>query len=598
MPEWRKFLGQFADPLIYLLLAAVVVSLVAWVLEGGEAAPFDAIVIAAIVVANAVLGYVQEARAEQAVAALQRMAAATAGVVRDGREQRIPATEVVPGDILVLAEGDAVAADGRLVEAASLTVAEASLTGESEAVLKDVGSIAEPVGLGDRVNMVFSGTAVVRGRGRAVVTATGMATEMGNIARLLGRTEEQATPLQREVDRIGRMLGIAVIAIAIVVVGAILLTADIRTASDLVSVLLVGVSLAVAAVPEGLPAVLSVVLALGVQRMAQQRAIVKKLSSVETLGSASVICSDKTGTLTKNEMTIEKVVTGSGEVDVTGSGYRPEGELRVDGRPLDDPVLLDEVRAVLTAGSLANDAVLREEDGEWTIQGDPTEAAFLVAEAKVEGLAEARRSRFERVGEVPFTSERKLMSTLHVDLEREAGIAVVTKGAPDVLLARCTHEQLAWRGAAAHAGPPERDPGGRRPPRRPRAAHAGGRLPAASRPRATATGRVGRARARLPRNGRDDRPAAPGGAGGDRRGTCRRRARDHDHRRPSAHRGAYRRRPRHRRRAHPRAHGRRARAAGRRRRPRCGRSPSMRASHPSTSCGSSTRSRRTGSSSR
>ena len=445
VPAWRKFLGQFADPLIYLLLAAVVVSLVAWALEGGESAPYDAIVIAAIVVANAVLGYVQEARAEQAVAALQRMSAATAGVVRDGREERIPAAEVVPGDLLALAEGDAVAADARLVEAASLTVAEASLTGESEAVLKDVDSIAEPVGLGDRVNMVFSGTAVVRGRGRAVVTATAMATEMGTVARLLGRTEAQATPLQREVDRIGRMLGIAVIVIAAVVVGAILLTADLRSASDLVSVLLVGVSLAVAAVPEGLPAVLSVVLALGVQRMAQERAIVKKLSSVETLGSASVICSDKTGTLTKNEMTIEKVVTGSGEVDVTGSGYRPEGELRVDGHPLDDAVLLDEVRAVLAGGSLANDAVLREEDGEWTIQGDPTEAAFLVAEAKVEGLAEMRRARFERVGEVPFSSERKLMSTVHTDLEGEPGVAVVTKGAPDVLLARCTEERLGGR---------------------------------------------------------------------------------------------------------------------------------------------------------
>jgi len=445
VPAWRKFLGQFADPLIYLLLAAVVVSLVAWALEGGKSAPYDAIVISAIVVANAVLGYVQEARAEQAVAALQRMSAATAGVVRDGREERIPATGVVPGDLLALAEGDAVAADARLVEAASLTVAEASLTGESEAVLKDVDSIAEPVGLGDRVNMVFSGTAVVRGRGRAVVTATAMATEMGTVARLLGETEAQATPLQREVDRIGRMLGIAVIVIAAVVVGAILLTADLRSASDLVSVLLIGVSLAVAAVPEGLPAVLSVVLALGVQRMAQERAIVKKLSSVETLGSASVICADKTGTLTKNEMTIEKVVTGSGEVDVTGSGYRPDGELRVDGHPLDDAVLLDEVRAVLAGGSLANDAVLREEEGEWTIQGDPTAAAFLVAEAKVEGLAEMRRARFERVGEVPFSSERKLMSTVHTDLEGEPGVAVVTKGAPDVLLGRCAEERLGGR---------------------------------------------------------------------------------------------------------------------------------------------------------
>ena len=445
VPAWRKLLGQFADPLVYLLLAAVVVSLVAWVLEGREEAPFDAIVISAILVANAVLGYVQEARAEQAVAALQRMAAATAGVLRDGDEVRVPADDVVPGDVLLLAEGDAVAADGRLVEAASLTVAEASLTGESEPVLKDVAPIATPVELGDRINMVFSGTAVARGRGRAIVTATGMATETGNIAALLGRTGEQRTPLQREVDRIGRMLGIAVIAIAVVVVGAILLTADIRTASDLVTVLLIGVALAVAAVPEGLPAVLSVVLALGVQRMAGRRAIVKKLSSVETLGSASVICSDKTGTLTKSEMTIQKIVTGSGEVDVTGSGYRPEGELLANGRPLDDPILLDEIRRVLTAGSLANDAVLREEAGEWKIQGDPTEAAFLVAEAKVEGLAQERRSRFERVGEVPFTSERKLMSTLQSDSAGELGLAVVTKGAPDVLLDRCTEER--FRGA-------------------------------------------------------------------------------------------------------------------------------------------------------
>jgi P-type Ca2+ transporter type 2C len=444
VPAWRKFLGQFADPLIYLLLAAVAVSVVAWLAEGAEGVPYEALVIAVIVVLNAVLGYVQEARAEHAVAALQRMTAAAAGVVRDGREQRVPAADIVPGDVLLLAEGDAVSADARLVEAASLTVAESSLTGESEAVLKDVKSLAEPAGLGDRVNMVFDGTAVTRGRGRAIVTATGMATEMGNVARLLGRTEQQRTPLQREIDRIGRMLGIAVIGIAAVVITAILLMSDIQSASDVVSVLLVGVSLAVAAVPEGLPAVLSVVLALGVQRMARRHAIVKKLSSVETLGSASVICSDKTGTLTKNEMTIEKVVTASGEVDVAGSGYRPDGEVRVDGRPLDeDPVLLDEVRAVLVGGSLANDAVLRQEGGEWTIQGDPTEAAFLVAEAKIAGLHEARESRFERRAEIPFTSERKLMSTLEVDLEGELGVAVVTKGAPDVLLARCTMERAA-----------------------------------------------------------------------------------------------------------------------------------------------------------
>jgi magnesium-transporting ATPase (P-type) len=447
MAGWRRFLGQFADTLIYLLLTAVVVSVVAWAVEGAEGVPYEAVVILAIVVLNAVLGYVQEARAEQAVAALQRMTAPTAGVVRDGREGRIPAAEVVPGDVLVLAEGDAVSADARLVDAASLTVAEASLTGESEPVLKDAAALAAPAGVGDRVNMVFNGTAVTRGRGRAVVTATGMATEMGTVARLLGSTEERRTPLQREVDEIGRALGIAVVAIAVVVIGAIFLTSNVDSLSDVVDVLFVGVSLAVAAVPEGLPAILSVVLALGVQRMAQRNAIVKRLSSVETLGSASVVCSDKTGTLTRNEMTIEKIVTSSGDVDVTGSGYRPEGELRAGGRLLEEGPLLDEVRAVLAGGSFANDAVLQEQDGEWTVQGDPTEAAFLVAEKKVAGLHEARDARFERLGEVPFTSERKLMSTVGSDAAGAFGFgfAVVTKGAPDVLLARCTEERAAGR---------------------------------------------------------------------------------------------------------------------------------------------------------
>ncbi len=452
VPAWRKLLDQARDPLVYLLVAAVVVSFVAWLLEGAQGVPFEVVVIGLIIVANAVLGYVQEARAEEAVAALQRMAAATAGVVRDGREQRIPRSDVVAGDLLVLAEGDAVAADARLIEAASLKVAEASLTGESEPVLKDAATLTEPAALGDRLDMVHSGTAVASGRGRAVVTATGMDTEVGHIARLLGETEEERTPLQREVDLVGRTLGIAVIGIAVVVVAGILLTSDIRTAADVVDVLLVGVSLAVAAVPEGLPAVLSVVLALGVQSMARQRAIVKKLSSVETLGSASVVCSDKTGTLTKNEMTVVTVVTGSGESEVTGTGYHPEGSVVVgpadvgaavgeDG-DVDAGVVEGEVRRVLAGGSLANDAVLGEVHGVWTVQGDPTEAAFLVAEAKL-GLTEARQARFERVGEVPFTSERKLMSALEADAEREGRIAVVTKGAPDVLLGRCTHEEVA-----------------------------------------------------------------------------------------------------------------------------------------------------------
>ncbi len=443
VPAWRRLAAQFADPLVYLLIAAVAVSLAAWAADGAEGIPFDAVVITVIVVLNAALGFLQEAKAERAVAALGRMAAAEATILRDGRPERIPAVAVVPGDVLVLAEGDAVAADARLVQAASLTVAEAALTGESEPVLKDAGAACEPATpVGDRTNMVFAGTAVTRGRGRAVVTATGMATEVGAIAGLLGRTPERDTPLQREVARIGRALGVAVLVITVVVVAAIAMTSEIRTAADLVAILLVGVSLAVAAVPEGLPAVLSVVLALGVQRMARHRAIVRRLASVETLGSASVICTDKTGTLTRNEMTITVVRTASGEAQVTGTGYRPEGGIRSGGEAVPEGVLLDEVRALLGAGSLANDAALREEDGEWTISGDPTEAAFLVAEAKVPGLSRARAARFARVGEVPFTSERKLMSTLQTDADR-GGVTMVTKGAPDVLLARCTAELVA-----------------------------------------------------------------------------------------------------------------------------------------------------------
>ncbi len=446
VPTWRRLLDQVRDPLVYLLLVAVVVSFVAWLLEGGHGWPFDSIVIVVIVVLNAVLGFVQESRAEQAVAALRSMTTAAAGVLRQGEVVRIPSPEVVVGDVLVLEEGDAVAADARLVEVANLRVAEASLTGESEAVLKDGATLAAPAAGGDRLDMVFSGTAVVQGAGRAIVTATGMATQMGHVAELLEATVEEPTPLEREIARVGRMLGIAVVGIAVVVMGTILVTSDIRGAEDLVAVLLLGVSLAVAAVPEGLPAILTMVLALGVQRLARHRAIVKKLSSVETLGSASAICSDKTGTLTRNEMTIMRVVTASGEATLTGTGYRPTGSVEVDGIALDDPEfpfphIREEVTAVLVGGCLANNAVLREVDGAWQVQGDPTEGAFLVAERKLGGH-ERRLERFRRVGHVPFTSQRKLMSTLEVDYESAGHVRVVTKGAPDVLLARCTHERV------------------------------------------------------------------------------------------------------------------------------------------------------------
>jgi magnesium-transporting ATPase (P-type) len=440
VPVWRKVLAQFQDPLIYLLLLAVAISVAAWVAEGADGWPVDALVILAIVVLNAVLGYVQQAKAEDAVAALQTMTASMASVIRDGDRVQVPASEVVTGDVLVLGEGDSVAADARLVATATLTVAEAALTGESQPQLKDAATLREPAPLAERLDMVYAGTAVTQGTGRAVVTTTGMGTEMGRIAGLLEATPEEPTPLQREIAWVGRMLGAAVVVIAVVVAGAVLLTNRVDSADDALTVLLLAVSLAVAAVPEGLPAILTVVLSIGVRRMAAHKAIVKKLSSVETLGSASVICSDKTGTLTKNEMTIERVVTPSGETHVTGVGYRPDGRVEHDGAELTDPALRWENVVVLGGGSLAGNAVLRGDGDEWSIQGDPTEAAFLVAERKL-GATQAVAGRFTRVAEVPFTSERKLMSSLEADAERGGRIAVVTKGAPDVLLGRCTHIQ-------------------------------------------------------------------------------------------------------------------------------------------------------------
>ena len=443
VPAWRRLLAQFRDPLTYLLIGAVVIALAAWVIEGRHGWPVDALVISAVLLLNAILGYVEEAKARDAVAALARMTAVTSSVVRDGRTVRIPSTELVVGDLLLLAEGDAVGADARLVQAAALRVQEASLTGESEAVEKDAAAVLPAdAPLGDRINMVFKGTAVAQGTGRAIVTATGMASQMGAIAQMLDETVEAPTPLQRELARVGRALGIAVVVIALVVVGAILLLSDIRTASDVMTVLLLGVSLAVAAVPEGLTAILSVVLALGVQRMAARKAIVKQLSSVETLGSASVICSDKTGTLTRSEMTVQRVVTASGTSSVSGVGYAPEGRVEHQGQPLAGGPALHEAIVVLGGGALASNADLYPDaGGGWQVQGDPTEVAFLVAERKL-GTAERRRARFERIAEIPFTSERKLMSSIERDNEHGGQRVVVTKGAPDVLIARCTRVRV------------------------------------------------------------------------------------------------------------------------------------------------------------
>jgi magnesium-transporting ATPase (P-type) len=439
---WRRALSHFQDPLVYLLLAAIVVALAAWAVEGAHGWPTDAIVIMAVVLVNAALGAFQEAKAANAVAALARMTQASSAVIRDGRQARIPSAQLVRGDLLVLGEGDAVGADARLLQALSLRVQEASLTGESQAVLKDVATLAQPAALGDQLGMVFKGTAVVEGAGRAVVTATGMDTQVGQIAHLLEATAEQPTPLQVELAGVGRMLAGAVVVIAVVVVSTILLLSEIRGAGDVIAVLLLGVALAVAAVPEGLPAILSLVLAMGVQRMARHNAVVKKLSSVETLGCASVICSDKTGTLTRSEMTIERVVTASGHVQVSGVGYEPVGRFERDGALLQPGPLHSEQIVVLSGGSLAGNADLRQAaGGRWEIHGDPTEAAFLVAEHKL-GATQRRKQRFERIGELPFTSERKMMSTVVVDHEQADAVVVIVKGAPDVLLERCSRARV------------------------------------------------------------------------------------------------------------------------------------------------------------
>jgi Ca2+-transporting ATPase len=445
-PAWRRFLGHFKDPLVYLLGAAVLISLLAWAMQGGGW-PVDAIVIALVILANGVLGFVQEGKAQDAVAALSTLTAPTASVLRDARLMRVAGAGLVAGDILVLAEGDAVAADARLVAATSLRVDEASLTGESAPVLKHAAVLAQPTPLGERSNMVFMGTNVVQGAGRAIVTACAMGTEMGAIAAMLGATAQQATPLEREVGRVGRMLGLAVIVIAVIVVATALLMAEVRSAADILRVLLLGVSLAVAAVPEGLPAILSVVLALGVQRMAGRHAIVKNLASVETLGAACVIAADKTGTLTRAQMTIERMITASGETRLTGVGYAPLGRVERDGSALGAGALLQEAIAMLGGGSLAGDAQLHQAAGVWTPHGDPTEVAFLVAEHKL-GTAARRARRFTRIGEVSFTSERKFMSVLARDGEHGDACVLVAKGAPDVLLARCNRERV---GLQVHA---------------------------------------------------------------------------------------------------------------------------------------------------
>ena len=469
VPKWKKFLAQFKDPLVYLLLAATGISLIAWFIEkanaapgagGGEILPFDAIVIVLILIVNAVLGYIQESKAEEAVEALSQMTAPQTNVLRDGKIARINTVDVVPGDVVMLGEGDSIPADGRLLAAASLRVAEASLTGESVPVGKNVDTLAEAKALGDRANMVFNGTSVTQGTGRAIVTSTGMRTQVGKIADLLQATDDDDSPLQKEMNYVSKILGIAVCIIAAVVLVALALTEGFNDIHDVIDSLLLSVSLAVAAVPEGLAAILTVVLALGVRRMAEHHAIVKKLHSVETLGSASVICSDKTGTLTRNEMTVERVVTPSGEVQLTGTGYAPEGRMIAisDAGLTSTPSLAQEAAqleavATLAVGALANDGELRENTGAgdgsaasditWEAVGDPTEVSLIVAARKVK--ADRKYANYTRIGEIPFTSDRKRMAVVAQDNADAGRLTVFAKGAPDVLLGYCS--RIAVNGA-------------------------------------------------------------------------------------------------------------------------------------------------------
>jgi P-type Ca2+ transporter type 2C len=436
-PWWKRLLEQFENFLVIILLVATVISMVEWLLQDPRetALPYEAIVILLIVVLNALLGFFQESRAERSVRALMALAAPESTVVRDGERQRITADQIVPGDIIMVEAGDRIPADARLIEDANLHTDEAPLTGESMPVAKDTKPIEGDVGIGDQRNMLFSSTVATYGRGRAVVVATGMGTEVGRIAGLLEAAEKEPTPLQQELDRTGKRLSIIMLGICAVVFATGLLSTPVINLNTILSLFLFAVALAVAAIPEALPAIVTVGLSLGVRRMAAANAIVRKLPAVETLGAATVICSDKTGTLTRNEMTVRAIATAAELVDVDGSGYIPEGNFTVKGAPLAEASPVREsVAQTLRAAALANDAALTNSEGRWRVQGDPTEGALIVAARKF-GVAEGDLARFPRIAEIPFTSERKRHTTVHLDRNNPAELRVFVKGAPEVLLA-------------------------------------------------------------------------------------------------------------------------------------------------------------------
>jgi len=420
-----KLIAQFADFLIVILLIAAGVS--AFVGEKD-----DAFVILAIVVINAILGIYQEGKAEKSVEALQKLSAPNARVIRDGSQIIIPAAEIVPGDIVVLEAGDIIPADIRLLESSNMKVEEASLTGESVPVEKDAkAQILGNVGIGDRHNMGFLGTVVTYGRGKGAVTGTGHDTEIGNIATKIQSYDDEETPLQTKLNQLGKVLGTLTIAICI----AVFLMGYLQ-GRQVLQMLLTSISLAVAAIPEGLPAIVTIVLSIGMNRMAGKNAIVKKLLAVETLGATSVICSDKTGTLTQNEMTVVKAFVDDKILDVEGGGYDPTGDVKLYGRKININSLPN-LRNLVSIGSLANDAELDNSSGSYKIIGDPTEGAIITFAGKLGQTSHQMNMIYPRVGELPFDSVRKMMTTFHSNYIG-GKIVSFTKGAPDIVIGRCT----------------------------------------------------------------------------------------------------------------------------------------------------------------
>jgi magnesium-transporting ATPase (P-type) len=398
-----RFLLQFHNVLIYVLLGAagVTAALGHWVDSG---------VILGVVLINALIGFIQEGKAEKSLDAIRKMLSLSAAVVRNGRRQEIEAQNLVPGDLVLLTSGDKVPADLRLVDTRNLRIEEATLTGESEPVEKSPAAVAQEAPIGDRTCMAYSGTLVVFGQGRGVVVASGDATEIGRIGRMLADVENVETPLLRQMSVFGRWL-----------TAGILLLAGLTVAFGMVvhgfsagEMFLAAVGLAVAAVPEGLPAIMTITLAIGVQRMAGRNAIIRRMPAVETLGAVTTICSDKTGTLTRNEMTVQHLATVDASIEVSGSGYAPHGGFVSDGRDVDAeslPELTDIGRAAL----LCNDATLREKDGEWQLEGDPTEGALLTLGLKAGLDPHFEAESLPRIDVIPFESEHRFMATLHHD---------------------------------------------------------------------------------------------------------------------------------------------------------------------------------------